>query len=233
MTCEYAVRAGAYVLGSLSAAERLEFEQHLGTCQECDRAVRQMAGLPGLLARVDHTVLDDLDGLDLDEPLPDSLLPHLHQAVRRGSRRRLVSVGAVAAVVAAAVALGVPAVLGDGTAPPPAAVAPIALPMAPVGNAPLEADLTLEPVTWGTRLDLACTYLPAADRGRGYQGAPRRMTYTLFVRTRDGHLEQVGTWRSLEGRRMQLTAATATSRTDIASVEVRTTEGEPVLRLTG
>ena len=232
MTCEFASRDGAYVLGSLSAAERLEFEQHLGTCQECDRAVRQMAGLPGLLARVDQSVLDDLDGLELAEPLPDSLLPHLHRAVRRSGRRRLVSVGAIAAAVAAVVAVGIPAVLGEEATAPPAATAPIALPMARVGNAPVEADLALEPVTWGTRIDLACTYQPTDERGAA-TGPPRRMTYTLFVRTKDGRLEQVGTWRSLEGRRMRLTAATATSRTDIASVEVRTTEGKPVLRLTG
>src|SRR6185369_17388765 len=48
----------------------------------------------------------------------------------------------------------------------------------------------------GPRLDLTCTYAPT-----GYQGhLPRRVTYALFVRTRDGRTEQVGTWRSLEGR---------------------------------
>ena len=62
MTCEFAELDGAYVLGALPAAERLAFEQHLTTCEECSRAVRQMAGLPGLLARVDTTVLDDPAG---------------------------------------------------------------------------------------------------------------------------------------------------------------------------
>ena len=67
----------------------------------------------------------------------------------------------------------------------------------------------------------------------GYQGhLPRRVTYALFVRTRDGRTEQVGTWRSLEGRTMRLTAATSTPRANIASVEVRTTDGRPVLHLT-
>jgi hypothetical protein len=52
------------------------------------------------------------------------------------------------------------------------------------------------------------------------------------VRTRDGRTEQVGTWSSLEGRTMRLTAATSATVRDIASVEVRTTDGRPVLELT-
>ena len=52
------------------------------------------------------------------------------------------------------------------------------------------------------------------------------------MRTRDGRTEQVGTWRSLQGRTMRLTAATSAAVRDIASVEVRTTDGRPVLELT-
>ena len=59
MSCELADRDGAYVLGSLSPTERKEFEQHLAGCKECARNVRQLAGLPGLLARVDRAVLED------------------------------------------------------------------------------------------------------------------------------------------------------------------------------
>ncbi len=57
------------------------------------------------------------------------------------------------------------------------------------------------------------------------------MTYGLFVVNRDGSAEQVGTWSALDGRTMRLTAATAARRADIASVEVRTTDGRPVLKL--
>ena len=47
MTCRFAHLDGAYVLGSLSPAERLEFEAHLPGCAECSRGVRELAGLPG------------------------------------------------------------------------------------------------------------------------------------------------------------------------------------------
>ena len=61
MTCSYADWDGAYVLGSLAPGERLDFERHMGDCKACALAVRQIAGLPGLLARVDAGVLDDHD----------------------------------------------------------------------------------------------------------------------------------------------------------------------------
>ena len=86
------------------------------------------------------------------------------------------------------------------------------------------------PVAWGTRLSLACTYDPDSQANWGGGPAP---TYTLVVRTRDGHTETVGTWRSVDGKTMQVAAATASKRQDIADVEVLTASGRPVLRLAG
>ena len=232
MSCELADRDGSYVLGALSPAERRAFEQHLAGCKECARNVRELAGLPGLLARVDRTVLE---GPDVVEPVPDTLLPGLVRDVRRAGRRRtLVTAGlaAAAAVVVVGVPLGVSVVLdGSPSAPvPSASVSPVAQPMVPLGGAPVRASLAFASVTWGTRLDLTCTYAPG---GEEHYHLPRRVTYALVVRTRDGHTEQVGTWRSLEGRTMRLTAGTSAPRNQIASVEVRTTEGRPVLELAG
>ena len=101
--------------------------------------------------------------------------------------------------------------------------------MTAVDGAPVRATVALTSVAWGTRLDLACTYAEAGER----YDLPASVTYGLFVRTRDGRTEQVGTWRSLEGRTMRLTAATAARRQEIASVEVRTAKGRPVLELAG
>ena len=230
MSCDLAHRDGSYVLGALSPAERRAFEQHLAGCKECARTVRELAGLPGLLARVDRAVLEDPDVV---EPVPDTLLPALVRDVRReGRRRTLVTAGlaAAAAVVVAGVPLAVSGVLeGDRTPSAPVASA-TAQRMVPVGDVPVRASLAFASVTWGTRLDLTCTYAP---RGEQYHHLPPRVTYALVVRTRDGRTEQVGTWRSLEGRTMRLTAGTSSPRNQIASVQVRTTEGRPVLELTG
>ena len=116
MSCEYAEQDGAYVLGALPAGERLAFEQHLTTCDECSRAVRQLAGLPGLLSRVDTTVLDDAPA---DEPVPDALLTNLVREVRRTRRRRFLLVaGAAAAAVVAVLALALPRLIDDDKASP-------------------------------------------------------------------------------------------------------------------
>ena len=49
----------------------------------------------------------------------------------------------------------------------------------------------------------------------------------------DGAVEQVATWKALPGKTMHLTGATALDTDHIASVEVRTADGRPVLELTG
>jgi len=233
VTCPFAHDGAAYVLGALSPAERLELERHLPGCETCTRTVREVAGLPGLLDRVDASLLEHPPD---DQPTPATLLPALIRSVRRSRRRRTVATAALSAAVAA-VALGVPAVLslGDGgettspvPPPPSAAESPVAdLTMSAVGDVPVEATIGLDRVTWGTRLVLTCTYEPESVE---YE-LPPAVDYTLFVRTRDGRTEQVGSWRSVSGTTMHLTAATSADRDDIASVEVRTPSGRVVLRL--
>ncbi|MEV6626447.1 zf-HC2 domain-containing protein, partial [Amycolatopsis sp. NPDC051114] len=66
----FATFDAAYVLGALSPEDRQRFEQHLRMCDRCAASVRDMAGLPGLLARVDApAVLPDAG------PPPPDLLP--------------------------------------------------------------------------------------------------------------------------------------------------------------
>jgi hypothetical protein len=233
MSCQHSEQVGAYVLGALSLTERLDLERHLTVCADCSRSVRELAGLPGLLARVDATVLEEpSDAATSPEGrMPDALLANLVREVRRERRRRLlVTGGLTAAAIAAIAALGAGAVTGgfghDQPSPPAASAG---LTMAPLDGAPVRATLTLTSVTWGTKLDLACTYAPDGPHG----SASTAPTYSLFVHTRDGRTEEVGTWRSVEGRTMRVAAATAARRADITSVEVRAASGRPILRLDG
>lgn len=231
MSCPFAHDDAAYVLGALSPVERLDFERHLRGCDDCTRAVRELAGLPGLLRRVEASVVEHPP---VDEPVPDTLLPSLSREVRRARRRRTRAAAGLAAAVAAVIVSVVVSQVGDGDASTPdvpgASSSPsgvLAETMDPVGDVPVRGSVTLEQVTWGTRLGLTCTYDPDSV---GYQ-LPPTVGYTLFVRTRDGRTEQVGSWRSVGGMTMQLSAATAASREDIASVEVRAPDGRVVLRL--
>ena len=234
--CELAHLDGAYVLGALAPEERLEFERHLRACKDCARSVRHLAGLPGLLSQVSADVLASAPG---DEPpsdasLPDTLLPALVREVRRRRRRRrwltgLAAAAAVAVVGAASVAV-VTANDGAGTpvAVPPASAT--ARQMTPVGAPGVTGWLSMTSVAWGTRLELTCTYQAPSDGYYQHAGPP---TYELVVRTRDGRAEQVASWRGLPGRTLTITGATAAPAADIVSVEVRSAEGHPVLRISG
>ncbi len=230
MSCRFTHEDAAYVLGSLAPAERLTFEKHLTECETCTRAVLELAGIPGLLSRTGAKVL--ASSSVQQQPVPDTVLPALFRAVRRGRRRRTLAAAGAAATMAAVVAPLVTSQLdlGGGVAStlPGAGSAPSELtpqPMDPVGDVPLQANLLLETVTWGTRLDLICTYDTTSVR----YALPPAVNYTLVVRTRDGRTERVGSWRSVNGRTIRLTAGTAANRQEIASVEVRTPDGRVVL----
>jgi hypothetical protein len=230
--CPFAQDAAAYVIGALSPAERLEFEKHLGGCDECSRAIRELAGIPGLLGRVEPSVLEHPVA---DGSVPDTLLPTLSRRVRNARRRRaLIAAGVAAAAAAVLVPVVVSQVGSEGSRPdaPRASTeqpAVVAEPMAPVGDVPLEASVTLESVTWGTRLGLTSTY----DRNSMERRLPPSMDYTLCVRTWDGRLERVGSWKSVNGMEMQISGATAARREEISWVLVRAPDGQVVLRLPG
>lgn len=230
MSCPLARDDAAYVLGALSPGDRLAFERHLPGCLRCSGAVRDLAGLPGLLDRVQPGVLGQPGA---DQPVPSTLVPALVRDVRRARRRLAVTAAAGAAVAAGVVVPVVLSQLDDGSGAAPVAGDPgtgvVSHSMAPVGDVPVQARLALEQVLWGTRLDLACTYDPSTVTAR----LPAGMDYVLYVRARDGHAEQVGSWHSVAGRTMRLSAATAVRRADIASVEVRAPDGSVLLTLRG
>ena len=230
MNCPFTKDAAAYVLGSLSPTERLEFERQLPGCEECTRAVRELAGIPGLLGRVEPEVLEPAP---VELPVPDTLLPTLSREVRTARRRRA---AVIAAAAAAAVAVLVPvsvSLVGDDAGSPPDAAPTSSEPaveaedMYPVGRVPVEASLTMESVTWGTRLGLTCRY----DRDSTGRNLPPEMHYTVVVRTRDGYTEEVGSWRSVSGKTMEIMTATSTPREDIYAVQVRAPSGRVVLQL--
>jgi len=230
MSCPHTDDAAAYVIGALSPTERFEFEKHLARCPGCERAVRELAGMPGLLGRVEPS---SLERPPPTEPVPDTLLPALSREVRSARRRRVLAAGAAAAAVAAvmtAVALGA----GEGQQParPDTSSQASDVPaqdMEPVGHLPVTGTLSLEPVTWGTRLGLTCLY----TRTMSDYPLPQTLDLTVFVRTDDGAVERVGSWRAVSGKEMEITAATAAERDEISQVQVRNDYGKVVLELEG
>jgi hypothetical protein len=206
----------AYLLGALSPQDRREFETHLADCAACQRSVQQLAGLPGLLGKVQPT-----DFSSPAEPPPPSLLPALTAAVRheRVQRRWRTGALAVAAVFAVVLlAFGVRAALSSSS--PPAGVA-----MSSARETPVEATAQLTDKPWGTQIQLLCHY----DTSPSYGPQPR--TYTLVVTDRAGATQQVATWRVVPSGLSKVTASTGWRRADISRLEIRAPDGSPVLRL--
>ncbi len=234
MTDPFVTYDAAYVLGALSPQDRAAFEEHLRGCAQCAAAVAELAGVPGLLARVSA---DDARGLaDPDrapEPVPDTLLPRLQRSVRHRRRRRTAWQAAGAGLIAAAclaigLVIGNPTSSGDGVAgSAPTTASSSAVPQVTValsagGNVPVEAQVSLQDKAWGTELKLRCSY---HDPSGTY---PER--YALWVIGQDGTRFEAAGWKTAAGVPvMNITGATSLTRAQIASIEVLDDEGAVLL----
>lgn len=239
-TCPYDHDDAAYVLGALSPEEHRAFEAHLATCDDCRASVRRLAGLPGLLSRVDAP--DDPAATDRTwaGPAPATLLPRLLSAAaseNRRSRRRVVTLLAAACLVLVAalvVPLAVlrgpadrtPAAVGTTPASPSASALPagtvrrILEPTAATVRVTAQVDVS--PVRWGTRFRVHCAY--------GASTTPTRRTYDLVVVARDGGVEKLGSWSIGPDEQSEFEAPTASRTGDLAAVEIRTKDGRTLLR---
>lgn len=199
----------AYVLGSLSREERLDYERHLEDCELCQGAVRRLAPMSGLLAKLDSeeamAILDEGG-----EPLP---LPAKDPHPRR---RWLIAAGFVAAAVALAAIL-VPALNHQ----PAAKAQTTSVTLSQAVASPLTASVVLTKASWGTRVDMNCTYSAA-------WGGPVQ-TYQLFVVDRSGHASLVSSWRAGPGDVARTAGSTDLSPSQIAAVQVRNNAGKVLL----
>jgi hypothetical protein len=216
-THEYALWDAAYVLGSLSGAERREYEAHLRSCQPCTDAVGELSGVPALLSQIDGTYVNTID-----ERGPHFTLPPLRDEVlakvnwhRRRSRALTWTLAA-----AAAVAIGVfVAAQSDPMATVPVqqqAVAP-ALAMTPTAPVPLTATVTLSSRAWGTRIDMNCSYVEGRP-DTGYVGGDEKLT--MIAVGRDGSHIQLATWTAHAGVGASLEGSTSMTIDQIASVQI-------------
>jgi hypothetical protein len=220
----------AYVLGALGRDERNDYEAHLRTCARCSAAEAELAGLPGLLARVPA-----LPGPDrTTEPPPETALAGLLGAVRRDRSRR--RAGTALAAVAAAVLLVVGSVTVTEqlrTSPGASVPAGAPVPLNAVGDAPLQADLWLEAVSWGTRITMTCR--SGGPAGAGTYSSTRN-TYQLLVVPNGGAgdlpgvAQSVASWRMRPGRATVVAGSTALSPGQIAEVQLRDGDGRVLLR---
>jgi hypothetical protein len=221
----YADWDGAYVLGSLSSAERREFEAHLELCDRCRLAVADLSGLPGLLGRIDperalSLLAPDDDAEFGSAPVAD-IVARIEKSEHRRRLRRYGIVAGIAAAVLAAGAIAIPVTIAAQPHPT------VAVALAPTTKSPLSAEIELTSVKWGTRIDMDCAY--GTRSTWGYAGDEGDWSYALWVVDRAGTASEVSTWKATSGSKVKLTAATALDVGDIARIEVRSAATNDVL----
>jgi anti-sigma factor RsiW len=212
----YAMWDAAYVLGSLSATERREFEAHLADCPPCREAVAQLSGLPALLSRLDrHEVaaMHQSDHTSEVREMSAELLPSLLATVRRRRRRNrlLTWTAAVAAAVVLAISVLVGVAGRTSTSAPPQAT-PSALPMAQVGTTLLASTVSLSRQRWGTHIGLKFVCTAPVDAHHD--------TVALVVVGRDGSQSRLATWVAIPGYTATPTGSISMPVDQIASVQV-------------
>ena len=225
----YADWDAAYVLGSLSPAERREFEIHLESCERCQVSVAELSGLPGLLGRLDEDRAFELLAETEDSPAPETapippipadLVARIEQreATRRSRRRIRVVLGlAAAAVVAGAIAIPV----SIASAPHPT----LTTALSQVVSSPLSADVKLTTVGWGTKVEMSCHYRDIDSEAP----STTRWDYALWVVQKDGTASELSSWSAANNSTVNLTAGTAVPVAQIASLQVRSVGDGSVL----
>jgi Putative zinc-finger len=218
----------AYVLGSLSPAERREYEEHLAGCTGCQAAVSELAGMPGLLAQVppeDAALLAEVPDEIIDEGAPPDMLAAVRSR-HTGSRRRIATILGTAAAAVVLVLAGVGYALG---LPPLGARGPQHLAFATVMPSGMTAVVDLIPVANGTDVTVQCSYGESNEPkpGGGYE------VYRVYVVDRSGHELMVKEWPAHPNRTMRPSGHTSLKIRQISKVEIRESpEDETVLRAT-
>lgn len=196
---------GAYLLGGLDAADRDDFEAHLGHCGDCREELARAEALPALL---DNLPVPDAVALTAvsppaavpGAPAAQPLLAKLARR-RRTLRRRRAAV--LAAVAAACLTLGIFA--GPLLAPPDPPDATFSV----QSGGGLQFSIDLARKAWGTELAVNGSSLP------------RDGTLSLWVRDRGGAEDRACAWTATPSGRVRVTGATPVQLASISSLELR------------
>jgi anti-sigma factor RsiW len=220
---EYATWDAAYVLGSLSPADRREFEAHLSGCPLCTQAVAELSGMPALLSKLDSDTVAAIEADQTAEPpAAPNLLPSLLFAVRRRRHRSRVMTWSASAAAAAVLAIGVFVGVANHSptsAPPQASVS--ALPMAQIGTKALASTVSLSSQNWGTVIDLRCVCLAPVYAHHD--------KLAMVVVNRDGTHTQLATWVADPGHTATPAGSISTPVGQIAAVQVVSADNGHVL----
>jgi len=223
----YAMWDAAYVLGSLSASDRREFEAHMASCPECREAVAELSGVPALLSQLDHDDVAAMNeseaaaGTGLAPEMSPELLPTLLATVRWRRRRTRVATWVASAAAAAVLGIGVFVGVENQFSTAPQQVTASAEPMAQVGTNLLASTVSLSDQHWGTFINLKCVCLAPLNAHHD--------TLAMVVVGRDGSQTRLATWVADPGHTATPAGSISTPMTQIAAVQVVSADSGQVL----
>jgi hypothetical protein len=215
MTCPQEIDVGAYVLDALEPEERLRLRAHLRDCPACAASLRDLEGVPRLLAQVPAPTVEFLVP---EAPAPSELAyRRLHRsatAVRPSSRpagrhRRWLLVAAAAVLVSAAGITG--GVMAGTDGGPPTTVA--------ATQGPVQASASIEPSGSGSSITLA---LDGIQSGEECQ---------LVVVARDGHRETASSWTATYQGSASVTSTVGIAPRDMAELVIQTPDGHTLVAM--
>jgi anti-sigma factor RsiW len=219
----YAMWDAAYVLGSLSASDRREFEAHMAGCPACREAVADLSGVPALLSQLPReqvAAMDESGRTVTAAEISPELLPSLLATVRW--RRRRARVATWVASSAAAAVLGIGVLVGvQGNSAPAQQVAASSQPMAQIGTNLLASTVQLSSQHWGTSINLKCVCLAPLNAHHD--------TLAMVVVGRDGSQTRLATWVAEPGHTATPAGSISTPVDQIAAVQVVSADSGQVL----
>lgn len=221
----YVMWDAAYVLGSLSAAERREFEAHLAHCPACREAVADLSGVPALLSQLgpdEVAAINDAGPRSVTPELSPELLTSLLAKVSWRRRRTRIVTWVASAAAAVVLAIGVfVGVQGYSSSSSSQQVTASAAPMAQVGTTLLTSTVQLSSQHWGTSINLRCVCLAPLNAHHD--------TLAMVVVGRDGSQTRLATWVAEPGHTATPAGSISTPVDQIAAVQVVAAESGQVL----
>jgi len=218
MTCMHEIAVGAYVLDALEPEERMRVVAHLRTCPDCRAVLRELEGLPGLLAQVPAEDVVPRVVTETPSELAFRRLQHHAKAVRPSAPARSVSVGRPRRWVLVAAAAAVVGVAGGagGVVASLGSAAPTAV-SATAGAIHARAELT--PSSDGTTIDLALNGVASGERCE------------LVAVSHDGRWETASDWTADYEGEAHVIGAVPMRPQDIDRLVIRTPDGRTLLTM--
>jgi anti-sigma factor RsiW len=220
----YAMWDAAYVLGSLSASDRREFEAHMATCPACREAVADLSGVPALLSQLDREEVAAMDEPGRTEATPElspELLPSLLATVRFRRRRTRVATWVASSAAAAVLGVGVLVGVQGYSSTPAQQVTASSQQMAQVGTTLLASTVQLVGEHWGTSINLKCVCLAPPNAHHD--------TLAMVVVGRDGSQTRLATWVAVPGHTATPAGSISTPVDQIAAVQIVSADNGQVL----